>query len=127
MFIGELSQRTGASRKALYLYESMGLIPAPMRQGTYRVYGPEVVGLVHIIRCAQSLGFKLSELAEAVPQASSAQALPGPQVIAQHLQRKRLALQQQISQAQDTLARLDEMEQQLQELPLSWQSCEKNT
>jgi len=62
MYIGKLSELTGASRKAIRLYESMGLIPAPMRKGRYRVYGERDVNVVRMIRRAQEVGFKLAEL-----------------------------------------------------------------
>ena len=38
MYIGRLSELTGATPKAIRLYESLGLIPVPRRQGAYRVY-----------------------------------------------------------------------------------------
>jgi len=66
MYIGKLSELTGASRKAIRLYESMGLIPAPMRKGHYRVYNDRDVMLVRTIRRAQEVGFKLAELKELI-------------------------------------------------------------
>jgi hypothetical protein len=62
MHIGELAKSAGASRKAIYLYEELGLIQAPLRKGSYRVYAPETVDQVKTIKCAQSLGFRLKEL-----------------------------------------------------------------
>jgi len=62
MYIWKLSELTGASRKAIRLYESMGLIPAPMRKGQYRVYDERDVNVVRMIRRAQEVGFKLAEL-----------------------------------------------------------------
>ncbi len=64
MYIGKLSELTGASRKAIRLYESMGLIPAPRRKGRYRVYGERDVVVVRTIRRAQEAGFRLAELKE---------------------------------------------------------------
>lgn len=124
MYIGQLSRRSGASRKAIYLYEAMGLIPCPMRQGNYRVYEPEVVELIQIIRCAQSLGFKLSEMAEAIPDGALRQQ-PDPEALFKHIERKRLALQQQISSAQEQMDRLDDFRKQLQQSQTTLWSCEK--
>jgi len=66
MYIGKLAKLTGASPKAIRLYESIGLIPAPVRQGKYRVYSDNDVAVVHMIRRAQAVGFNLAELKELV-------------------------------------------------------------
>lgn len=66
MYIGKLSKLTGASPKAIRLYEAIGLIPPPRRQGTYRVYTGKDIALVHMIRRAQAVGFNLAELKELV-------------------------------------------------------------
>lgn len=66
MFIGKLAQLTGATPKAIRLYESIGLIPTPNRQGKYRVYSDKDVVLVHMVRRAQAVGFNLAELKELV-------------------------------------------------------------
>ncbi|MDD2926949.1 MerR family transcriptional regulator [Rhodoferax sp.] len=62
MYIGKLAQLSGATPKAIRLYEAMGLIPAPKRQGKYRVYAYPDVSLVHMIRRAQAVGFSLAEI-----------------------------------------------------------------
>ena len=67
-YIGRVAQMTGASRKAIRLYESLGLIPKPRRKGQYRVYSPRDVFLIHMIKTAQSVGFNLSELHPMVDQ-----------------------------------------------------------
>lgn len=67
--IGALSRLTGASPKALRLYEELGLLPAPARQGAYRVYTQQHVDVVGLIRQAQALGFKLQELRALAGQA----------------------------------------------------------
>lgn len=64
MYIGKLSELTGASRKAIRLYEELGLIPVPERKGRYRIYTERDVHLISMIRRAQSVGFNLSELRE---------------------------------------------------------------
>lgn len=66
LYIGKVAQMTGASRKAIRLYESIGLIPAPRRQGRYRVYSQQEVFLIHMIKTAQSVGFNLSEMGEMI-------------------------------------------------------------
>lgn len=66
MYIGKLSELTGATRKAIRLYESMGLVPIPSRKGKYRIYSDNDVVLIKMIRRAQSVGFNLAELKEIV-------------------------------------------------------------
>lgn len=62
MYIGTLAKLTGATPRAIRLYENMGLIPAPHRKGTYRYYDEAHVELITMIKDAQQLGFKLSEI-----------------------------------------------------------------
>lgn len=126
MYIGQLSKLSGASRKAIYLYENLKLIPTPARQGTYRVYAPEVVGLIQIIRCAQSLGFKLSELAEALGEASP-RGLPGSEAMLRHIGRKQQTLQRQLEVMQRQLDQLAAFQRQVQAVPVSAWTCPENT
>jgi len=60
--IGELARRTGASAKAIRLYEARGLLGRVARAGTYRQYGEDDVARVQLIRQALALGFRLAEL-----------------------------------------------------------------
>jgi MerR family transcriptional regulator, copper efflux regulator len=62
MYIGELAKLTGSSPKAIRHYEALGLLGQVRRVGVYRVYLPRDVLLVNLIKQAQALGFKLSEL-----------------------------------------------------------------
>ncbi|MGV8934616.1 MAG: MerR family transcriptional regulator [Gallionellaceae bacterium] len=62
MYIGKLAELTGASRKAIRLYEELTLIPTPSRKGQYRVYTDKDVALIRMIKRAQVVGFNLAEL-----------------------------------------------------------------
>ncbi|WP_426131735.1 MerR family transcriptional regulator [Pseudomonas sp. DWP1b1] len=64
MYIGKAAQLSGTTIKAIRHYEAVGLLPAPQRQGQYRVYSAQNVELLMFIKCAQQLGFKLKELQE---------------------------------------------------------------
>src|SRR3989442_8976864 len=67
LLIGEVAKRSGASRKALRLYEEAGILPAPRRtQSGYRVYSSEALDLLAFVRQAQRLGFTLDEIREIV-------------------------------------------------------------
>ena len=63
-YIGQVAAHSGASRKAIRYYESLGLLPPVMRHGRYRVYSGRDVFLVHVIKHLQSYGFSLGELRE---------------------------------------------------------------
>src|SRR2546425_6730590 len=52
--IGEVSRRSGASRKALRLYEEAGILPPPRRTPSgYRVYGSDALDLLAFVSQAQ--------------------------------------------------------------------------
>ncbi|MEL0658499.1 MerR family transcriptional regulator [Psychromonas arctica] len=61
MFIGEASKLSGATQRAIRLYESMGLLKIS-REGKYRIYTYKNIELIKIIKDAQSLGLNLSEI-----------------------------------------------------------------
>lgn len=62
MYIGEIARMTDASPKAIRHYESLGLLGRISRSGSYRVYSENDVRQIRLIRQAQALGFRLSEL-----------------------------------------------------------------
>ncbi len=67
LLIGEVAKRSGASRKALRLYEDTGILAPPRRTPSgYRVYDRETLELLSFIRRAQRLGFTLEEIKEIV-------------------------------------------------------------
>lgn len=100
MFIGEIAKLTGASPKAIRLYESLGLLGRVGRTGSYRVYSDSEVGQVRLIRQAQALGFRLSEL-RSVLGASAGE--PDWQGLVRQIERKRTQIRQEIRR----LRRLD--------------------
>ena len=71
MYIGQVAKLTGATPKAIRLYERIGLIGAPRRNGRYRVYTAGDVQLIGVIKRAQSLGFRLAEMKTLVQGRSS--------------------------------------------------------
>lgn len=61
---GELARAAGISADTLSHYEKLGLLPMPARsQGGYRLYPPETLAHVQMIRSAIRVGFSLAELA----------------------------------------------------------------
>ncbi len=66
-FIGELAERTGASRETIRYYEREGVLPKPERsESGYRLYGPEDVERLRFVGQAQALGLKLDEIGDVV-------------------------------------------------------------
>jgi MerR family copper efflux transcriptional regulator len=61
--IGEAAARSGVSAKMIRYYESIGLLPPPLRTaGNYRVYDDEAVRRLRFIGRARELGFSLREI-----------------------------------------------------------------
>jgi len=62
---GELAAAAGVNVQTLRYYERRGLLPEPVRSlGGHRLYPPEAVSLLGVIKAAQRLGFTLDEVAE---------------------------------------------------------------
>ena len=80
-YIGTVAERTGASRKAIRLYEERGLIPKPMRVQSYRVYTDNHIELIQIIKQAQALGFRLAEIQAALANSENCDAFPYEEAI----------------------------------------------
>jgi len=67
LLIGEVSERSGISRKALRLYEAAGILPPSGRTASrYRVFTADTLPLLAFVRQAQGLGFTLDEIKEIV-------------------------------------------------------------
>jgi DNA-binding transcriptional MerR regulator len=65
MRIGQLAAATGVNPKTIRYYESIGLLPAPVRSTAgYRRYNDEDVERLEFIRRAQQLNLSLSEIEE---------------------------------------------------------------
>ena len=61
---GEVAERAGVNIQTLRYYERRGLLAAPDRSiGGHRIYPPDTVALLRVIKAAQRLGFTLDEVA----------------------------------------------------------------
>lgn len=129
MYIGELSRRTGASPKAIRLYESQGLLGEVKRQGSYRIYSNDDIVQIELIRRAQSVGFTLSELAPALKTLSGQPDWPK---LARQVIRKRRGIAHDIHKLRQLEVRLVEIEAEFRRcvsdqtlpLPSDAQPCE---
>jgi len=115
MRIGELARRTGTTPKAIRLYEGRGLLGTVARNGSYRQYGEADVAQVRLIRQAQALGFRLSEL-------------EGGDRMAQRVAARRVAVAQELLRLQALDAELAQLQAQLHAcdgmaVPATAQAC----
>ena len=63
LYSGELARLTGISADTLRFYERRGLLPsAPRAASGYRLFPPEALSRVKLIRGALSIGFSVAEL-----------------------------------------------------------------
>lgn len=61
----EVARAAGVNRETLRYYERRGLLPAPDRSpGGHRLYAPDAVTTLRVIKAAQRLGFTLDEVAD---------------------------------------------------------------
>jgi DNA-binding transcriptional MerR regulator len=64
---GEVAQQAGVNIQTLRYYERRGLLSEPARSiGGHRLYPPDTVALLGVIKAAQRLGFTLDEVAELI-------------------------------------------------------------
>lgn len=112
--VAEVVARSGVSRKALRLYEAMGILQPPARtEAGYRMYGDDVLPLVRFVTQARRLGFSLAEIRDIAAIRRSGQ-LPCPHV--QDLVRQRVAA------VEDTLRELTATRRALRAMLASWRS-----
>ena len=95
MLIGQVSELTGATRKAIRHYESIGLMPIQTRSENYRIYSDHDVMVIRMIRRAQTLGFSLNELKDIVSKKLIDEKLPMALVYSL-INQKILALEQEM-------------------------------
>ena len=63
--VADVTRRTGLSRKALRLYETMGLVePEARSDAGYRLYGDESLRRIELVNRAKVLGLSLAEAKE---------------------------------------------------------------
>jgi DNA-binding transcriptional MerR regulator len=110
--IGQVAAIAGASPKAIRHYEALGLIPAPRRRGKYRIYSERDVFLVHVLKHAQTLGFRLSELKGLVSEKVARKRFP-LELANALFDRKRKELEAEIAALRALVRRLDAMRREM--------------
>lgn len=75
---GEVAEAAGVNLQTLRYYERRGLLAEPQRSnGGHRMYPPETVTVVRVIKAAQRLGFTLQEVAELLEAGTHRHRRPG--------------------------------------------------
>lgn len=64
MAIGELARRAGLRQSAIRYYESIGLLPAPIRIAGKRRYGPRALQRLSVIAAGRHAGLTLEEISQ---------------------------------------------------------------
>ncbi|GAB2562581.1 Cu(I)-responsive transcriptional regulator [Kribbella endophytica] len=65
MRTGQVAEAAGVHQQTLRYYERRGLLSEPDRSpGGHRLYSPETVTVLRVIKAAQRLGFTLEEISE---------------------------------------------------------------
>jgi MerR family mercuric resistance operon transcriptional regulator len=65
MRTGQVAEAAGVNLQTLRYYERRGLLAEPERSlGGHRLYPPEVVTVLRVIKVAQRLGFTLAEITD---------------------------------------------------------------
>jgi DNA-binding transcriptional MerR regulator len=114
LLTGEVVKRSGASRKALRLYEAAGILTAPQRTAAgYRVYGPDTLGVLAFVRQAQRLGFTLDEIKDIV-RIKRAGRTPCPHV--------RDLVRRKAEELDHRLSDLEQVRDSLRRLLVGWRS-----
>ena len=115
MYIGALSKLTGASSKAIRHYEKIGLLQNIQRSGNYRIYDEHHVVIITMIKQAQTLGFKLSEIAPLVLSKHQENRFP-LEIAHQAIEEKRTKIQLEIQQAKQLDKALVSLKRELDHL-----------
>ena len=79
---GQVAAAAGVNLQTLRYYERRGLLAEPERtQGGHRIYPPETVTMLQVIKAAQRLGFSLAEVADlldmGIHRSTPSEASPG--------------------------------------------------
>ncbi|VEL96905.1 MerR family transcriptional regulator [Alteromonas sp. 76-1] len=112
MYIGEVSKLTGASKKAIHHYEALGLLSKVPRLGKYRIYDKHHVVIISMIKKAQSLGFKLSELLPMIEAKAKENRFP-VEVAINAIKQKQKQIRIEIEQAKQLDVELGSLKQEL--------------
>ncbi len=115
MRIGELSDRTGASARSIRYYERQGLLGADRTSSGQRVFRPDAVQRVALIRRLLDAGLNSRSIADVLP------CITDPSIrtpyLARRLGQERARILAEIDQLSRTAESLDEVIDEISILP----------
>lgn len=112
LLIGELAKTVGVSADTLRHYERKGVISAPVRSAKgYRLYAPEAVERVHLVRRALAVGFHLDELATILTEREKG-GTPCRQVFSMATSK--------LEDLEDRIVEMQNLRDELQKLVIDW-------
>jgi DNA-binding transcriptional MerR regulator len=98
---GQVAQAAGVNFQTLRYYERRGLLAASERTpGGHRVYGPDAVTQLRVIKAAQRLGFTLEEVAELLEVGRHRHGQPPDAGLAWHARAKLAEIEARIADLQ---------------------------
>lgn len=115
MYIGEVAKETGLTQKAIRLYESLGIIPAPTRVGRYRTYTQSEVDNLQLIKEAKALGLTLKQLKGFVVQENGAEKKLDWDKVETLLATKKAEIHAEIMELHAKIKRIDSCVREIQE------------
>jgi DNA-binding transcriptional MerR regulator len=105
MRISEVARRSGVLATTIRFYESVGVLPPAHRLNGQRIYGPDTLDRIAVIRFGLNVGFSLSELKSLFSGFNSRST-------------KRKTAQSKIEELQDLQARIQLMKQLLKQISI---------
>ncbi len=120
MYIGQASKKSGATVKAIRLYEELGLLPNISRENSYRVFTEEDIFIIKFIKIAQTFDFKLSELKDVIyPQGN----LANWENIRRAISSKEQKITKEISRLQNHKKDLDSYSDEIKQCLSDYSDC----
>lgn len=114
--IGEAARKTGVSAKAIRYYESIGLLPRPLRQSNgYRRYNIADINRIILLRRVRLLGVPLSVAKPLIEDTPHARCIEVQQELLKLVQERLKALDQEIAQLRAFRTDLETYERALEE------------
>lgn len=102
--IGDFVKLTGTTLKTINYYHKIGLLPETQRSaGGYRLYGPEDLNRMRVIKHLKSLGLNLKQIKEVIGD------LPSPKTSREVLESLRRELLNEKKTLEERLAKIDNL------------------
>lgn len=115
--VGELAKRTGKTVRAIHLYEELGLLHPARSKGGYRLYPARAVTRIEWITKLQEMGLSLTEIKAFLRVWEESGT--GPEAMSN----VRSIFEDKLKRTRETLARLTQLEADLQDSLTYLESC----